>query len=402
MNKQKTTLTACCGAHVVHDGLTDVLYVLLPLVAQAFGLNYAQVGLIRTANRAAMSALQLPAGMLAERYGERILLVAGTLCAGLGFLALGYSTGFLAILVSLFIAGCGGAFQHPLSSAMISHVYPQSGRRTALGVYNFAGDVGKVGVAGLIGVMIAAGFSWQAPVLALGWLTLICAAIVGIMLAAAGTGARPNRVGRPSDDSSQITAWGLRNRQGFVALCAIEVIDGMTRTGFLTFVAFLMLAKGMPEGWAVLSVPLVAAGGMAGKLACGILAERYGTVRTIVVTEVASAAGILLVVALPGAYAYFVLPLVGIALNGTSSALYGTVGDLVEPKRVSRAFGLFYTLGSASGVVAPVAYGLLADQIGVAAAMIAAAAIVMLTIPLCLWLSNSLGRTRQTSDAAAS
>ena len=394
MNKSRTTLSACCGAHVVHDGLTDVLYVLLPLVAQAFGLNYAQVGLIRTANRAAMSALQLPAGMLAERYGERLLLVAGTACAGVGFLALGHSTGFLAILLSLFVAGCGGAFQHPLSSAMISHVYPQTGRRAALGVYNFAGDVGKVGVAGLIGLMIAAGYSWQAPVLTLGWLTLICAAIVWILLAAVGAGARPTREHRQRVAATQ-TGWGLRNRQGFVALCTIEVIDGMTRTGFLTFVAFLMLAKGMPEGWAVLSVPLVAAGGMAGKLACGFLAERYGAVRTIVVTEIASAAGIVLVVALPGAFAYFVLPLVGIALNGTSSALYGTVGDLVEPERVSRAFGLFYTLGSTSGVVAPVAYGLLADQIGVSAAMLSAAAIVTLTVPLCLWLSVSLGRTRQ-------
>jgi MFS family permease len=394
VNKSRTTLSACCGAHIVHDGLTDVLYVLLPLVAQAFGLNYAQVGLIRTANRAAMSALQLPAGVLAERYGERILLVAGTACAGVGFLALGYSTGFLAILLSLFLAGCGGAFQHPLSSAMISHVYPQAGRRTALGVYNFAGDVGKVGVAGLIGLMIAAGYSWQAPVLTLGWLTLACAAIVWILLAAVGAGSRPTREHRQQVASTQ-TGWGLRNRQGFVALCAIEVIDGMTRTGFLTFVAFLMLAKGMPEGWAVLSVPLVAAGGMAGKLACGFLAERYGTVRTIVVTEIASAAGIILVVALPGAFAYFVLPLVGIALNGTSSALYGTVGDLVEPERVSRAFGLFYTLGSTSGVVAPVAYGLLADQVGVSVAMLTAAAIVTLTIPLCLWLSASLARTRQ-------
>ena len=371
-----------------------MLYVLLPLIAQAFGLNYAQVGLIRTANRAAMSALQLPAGMLAERYGERLLLVAGTACAGFGFLALGHSTGFVAILLSLFVAGCGGAFQHPLSSSMISRVYPQAGRRTALGVYNFAGDVGKVSVAGLIGLMIAAGYDWQAPVLTLGWVTLACAAMVWILLAAAGTGAQPSREHRQHVAATQ-TGWGLRNRQGFVALCAIEVIDGMTRTGFLTFVAFLMLAKGMPDGWAVLSVPLVAAGGMAGKLACGLLAERYGTVRTIVVTEIASAAGIILVVALPGAFAYFVLPLVGVALNGTSSALYGTVGDLVEPERVSRAFGLFYTLGSASGVVAPVAYGLLADQVGVSAAMLTAAAIVTLTIPLCLWLSTSLGRTRQ-------
>ena len=32
------TLKTCCGAHVVHDGLSDVSYVLLPMLAQTFGL----------------------------------------------------------------------------------------------------------------------------------------------------------------------------------------------------------------------------------------------------------------------------------------------------------------------------------------------------------------------------
>jgi FSR family fosmidomycin resistance protein-like MFS transporter len=370
-----------------------VLYVLLPLVAQAFGLNYAQVGLIRTANRAALSILQLPAGMLAERYGERHLLVAGTACAGIGFLALGYASGFVAILASLFLAGCGSAFQHPLSSALISHAYPDTGRRAALGIYNFAGDVGKVGIAGLFGAMIAAGSGWQAPVMTLGTITVIGAALLSILLARVNGGShaihRTQHAAQPPR-----TGWGLRNPSGFAALCSIEIIDAMTRTGFLTFVAFLMLAKGVPEGWAVLSVPLVAAGGMLGKLCCGFLAERFGAVRTIAITEVASALGILMVVALPGISAYLVLPLVGIALNGTSSALYGSVGDLVEPERVSRAFGLFYTLGSASGVLAPVAYGILADKVGVGVAMLTAAALVTLTLPLCLWLSTALGQAR--------
>jgi len=396
MNRPRATLTVCSGAHVVHDGLTDVLYVLLPLIAQAFGLNYAQVGLIRTANRAAMAALQLPAGVLAERYGERSLLAAGTACAGVGFVALGYVSGFAGILAALFIAGCGGAFQHPLCSAMISHAYPIAGRRAALGIYNFAGDVGKVGVAGLFGLMIAAGIGWQAPVMALGTITLIGAVTVWFLLLFAKAGQRPVRRQERAEEPSK-NGWGLRNRSGFFALCSIEIIDAMTRTGFLTFVAFLMLAKGLPAGWAVLSVPLVAAGGMAGKLSCGFLAERYGTVRTIVFTEIASAAGIVMVVYLPGVSAYIVLPLVGVALSGTSSALYGTVADLVEPDRVSRAFGLFYTLGSASGVVAPVAYGILADQVGVSTSMLAAAAIVMLTVPLCLWLNVTLARTPRTA-----
>src|SRR4026209_2602534 len=86
----KRTLATCCATHTLHDGLSDVSYVLLPLLAQTFGLSLAQVGLIRSAHRTAMAAFQIPAGLIAERFGERNLLALGTLLAGCAFVALGY------------------------------------------------------------------------------------------------------------------------------------------------------------------------------------------------------------------------------------------------------------------------------------------------------------------------
>jgi len=394
MTKSRATLATCSGAHILHDGLTDVLYVLLPVLAQAFGLNYLQVGLLRSANKAALALFQLPAGVLSERYGERSLLVLGTVLAGLGFVALGFASGFIAILIALFIAGLGGAFQHPLSSAMISRAYPDAGRRVALGTYNFAGDVGKVAVAGIFSLCIAAGIDWQTPAVALGGIALLSAAAFGVLLGSAGVGLRPTRSKTHADGSNK-SGWGLRNRDGYIALTLIEIVDSSMRSAFLTFVAFLMLAKGMPEGWALLSVPLVAGGGMAGKLACGYLAERVGPVRTIVITQSTCAMGIIALVYLPGLSAYVLLPFVGLALNGTSSALYGTVGDLVEPERISRAFGLFYTVGSTCGVVAPLVYGVLADQVGVATTMLTIAGATLCCLPATLWLKRSLARVHR-------
>ena len=98
----KRTLTTCCTAHTVHDGLSDVTYVLLPLLAQTFGLSLAQVGMIRSAHRVAMAAFQIPAGLFAERFGERNLLALGTAIAGAAFVALGYASGFWMILFALF------------------------------------------------------------------------------------------------------------------------------------------------------------------------------------------------------------------------------------------------------------------------------------------------------------
>src|SRR5438445_660785 len=76
--RARAVLATASGTHFVHDGFSDILYVLLPVWAQEFRLNLTQVGLIRTAYTAAMASFQIPAGLLAERWGERRLLAART------------------------------------------------------------------------------------------------------------------------------------------------------------------------------------------------------------------------------------------------------------------------------------------------------------------------------------
>jgi MFS family permease len=121
---------------------------------------------------------------------------------------------------------------------------------------------------------------------------------------------------------------------------------------------------------------------MAGKLACGFLAERYGVARMIVLTEIATGCGILATLALPGATSFLLLPLIGVVLNGTSSVLYATVGDYVEQDRLPRAFGLIYTLGSLCGIAAPLGYGLLGDLRGVETSIAVIGIAIFLTVPL--------------------
>ncbi len=373
----KRTLSICSAVHTLHDGLSDVTYVLLPLLANAFGLSLAQVGVIRGAHRAAMAAFQIPAGILAERIGERGLLAFGTGLAGVAFIALGYAQGFWAILAALFFAGMGSAVQHPLASTLVSRAFPIQGRRAALGTYNFSGDVGKFAFGGLVSLLLVAGVSWQAPVIGFG-VAAIAMALAVLALLAAQTAAAP--IHAPT--APRATDWGIHDRPRFLALCAIEVLDSSTRSAFLTFIAFLLLAKGLPTGWAVAAVPLVLAGGMAGKLACGVLAERIGVPRMIVATEIATAVGIFVVLALPAEGALLLLPLLGVVVQGTSSVLYATIGEYVRTERLSRAFGLFYTVGSVCGILAPLGFGLLGDRFGVHTAIAALGAMILLTLPL--------------------
>src|SRR5574337_330731 len=136
----RRTLAACCGAHALHDGFTDLLYVLLPVWQQAFGLSLAQAGLLKTLYSGSMAALQVPSSLVAERAGERAVLALGTLVAAAGFLAAGWAGGFAGLAACHVLGGVGASVQHPIGSSLKSRAFEGPRLRAALGTYNFAGE----------------------------------------------------------------------------------------------------------------------------------------------------------------------------------------------------------------------------------------------------------------------
>jgi len=155
--RSRRLLGICCTTHGAHDGLSDMLYVLLPVLAEQFGLSLIQVAFVRSAHRTAMALFQFPAALLSERLGERTLLVGGTALAGAAFILAALLSGFPALLAMLFLAGLGQAVQHPLCSSILSSTTREGGRRVALGTYNFAGDLGKFAITGSCSLLLAAG-----------------------------------------------------------------------------------------------------------------------------------------------------------------------------------------------------------------------------------------------------
>ena len=378
--RARATLAICGAIHFLHDGFSDILYVLLPVWAAEYHLSFAQVGLLRTAYTGGMASFQIPAGILAERWGERGLLTAGTALMALGFLALGFAGAFVGLALLLLVAGLGSGVQHPLSSSLVSKAYETGPRRTALGTFNFSGDLGKVTVPALIALATVA-VGWRRATGAYALLGLLAAVGIFLVLGRLGEGSAPSeRRGKGPDGPHG--GWGIRDRRGFQALSAIGIIDNTTRTAFLTFLPFLLIAKGSTVEKVGLGLALVFAGGATGKFVCGVMAERIGVIRTVILTELVTGGGILLLLALPLAPALVLLPILGVGLNGTSSVLYGTVADLVTPERRSRAYGLFYTLGVGFGSVAPSIYGVMSDFAGVPVALGTIGVLVLTTIPL--------------------
>jgi FSR family fosmidomycin resistance protein-like MFS transporter len=387
VSAERRTLATTCAAHFVHDGIADAFYVLLPIWAQAFGLSYVQVGTLRMAYSTAMACLQLPAGMLAERVGERTLLVVGSVLAGAAFALLATSQSYADLGALILLCGVGSAVQHPIASSLISQVYAPASRRAALGVYNFIGDVGKMAVAAAIGLGIVA-IGWRSSVVLYG-VIVACVGIVALLVltSLASNAPRERAVPPPS-----ATGWGFTDPVGFALLSSIQLIDSACRTGFLTFFPFLLIAKGAGAASVGFALALVFIGGAAGKLVCGLVAERVGILRTVILTELATGVLIAAAVALPLAGAMLLLVPVGVALNGTSSVLYGTVAEFVREDRQSRSFGLFYSLGSAAGATAPLVFGVVSDLAGVPLALFAIAGLAVTTVPIALLLDPHVAK----------
>lgn len=391
VSTSRITLATVCGVHAIQDGLYATVYVLLPVIAPVFGLSYVQVGSVRAAFSAAMTLLQIPSGVLAERFGERILLAFGLVCAGLGYLIVAASPGLTILLSGVFLAGLGAAFQHAPSSSLIVRVFEHGGQRAALGAYNAAGDVGKLALTAAFSLALGVGFAWYQAIAGLGFLAVVPAVAVFIVLHRLDVGGRP-ATSTEAPDRTEVRGWGIRDRGGFATLAAIVFLDLAVQSGFLTFLAFLMSEKQVPTSLAAFAVVLSLTGGVFGKLGCGFLTDRIGARKSLTVVQCLTASGIIAVMASPPMISFFILPFLGVVLQGSSTITYGSVSDLVDRERQSRGFAFIYSVSSAAAIIGPIAFGTIGDRLGLVTAMLAMAVAVGLTLPLSVLLPT---RTRK-------
>jgi MFS transporter, FSR family, fosmidomycin resistance protein len=380
-SRARRTLVLAGVAHALHDGFSDMTYVLLPVWQAQFALGYGSLAVLRALYSAPLAIFQVPSGHLARHLNARTVLVLGTVLSAGGFALAGLSGGLAGLGVSLALAGAGGSTQHPLASAAVSRAYGK-GARGPLGTYNFAGDVGKATLPPTLSLLLTV-MGWRPALWVMAGLGALVAGVVRWLMPPVARAAHAVESEAPSGHPGA-------GRGAFGLLLAIGVLDSAARMGFLLFLPFLLKAKGASLTTVGLALSLVFIGGAFGKAACGWLGARLGLLATVVATEVGTAATALTVLVLPLAPSMALLPLVGVMLNGTSSVLYGTVPELVEARRIERAFALFYTGTIGSGALSPILYGSLGDAAGPVWAVVAAAGTALAVVPLMVLLSPRL------------
>jgi FSR family fosmidomycin resistance protein-like MFS transporter len=385
-NRRKALLTGGL-AHVIHDGFTDMLYVFFPIWQAQFSLSFTEIGLLKTLFSGTMAGFQIPAGMLASRIGEIRLLLIGTVLTSSAILLLGWSATPILLGCLLIVGGLGESVQHPLSSSLISKVYidPKE-RRTALSTFNVAGDIGKLILPAAAATLITE-YNWQTASHLLGAVGMVVAVFLFLLSRKFLQVSLTSTEEKFQAGGSSI---GWKGYQSFWSLSVIGIIDSATRMGFLTFFPFLLQEKGAGVATIGLALSLVFAGGATGKLVCGRLATKLGILRTVITTEVVTALSIWGILILPLHTALMLSPVLGIALNGTSSVLYGSVPELVSEEHCKQAFAIFYTATIGAGAVSPFLYGMASDIISIKMAVVLIGFIVLVILPLTIPLKGKL------------
>ena len=367
-------------AHFIHDG-----YVFFPIWQAQFSLTFTEIGFLKTLFSGTMAGFQVPSSYLACRIGGIRLLVLGTVLTSVSLFLYGWAPTLVVLGCLLIAGGLGSSVQHPLSSSLISNAYTDNdARRVALSTFNVAGDIGKLLLPAGASLIISQ-YSWQAASQVMG---IVGIGIAIILFINSKNVIYQNAQPENGKRASRSLLW--KASKGFWALLMIGMIDSSTRMGFLTFFPFVLQEKGAVVTTIGLALSLIFAGGAMGKFVCGLLATKVGVLRSVIITEVLTSLCIFGMLSFSLHIEIMLSLLLGVALNGTSSVLYGSVPELVPEENRQQAFAIFYTATIASGAFSPWLYGAASDIIGIKTSVILIALVVLFVIPLTIPIKRKL------------
>jgi MFS family permease len=125
---------------LITDGVRDIAfslsYNLMPVyLEQIGGMTYQQIGWLGSVFGASMMLVTMPAGMLADRKGERLGIVIGFLLEFVAMFTFMQVTSFWGYALVWALFGLGGGMMSPAYNSLISKAVPEKLRGTAFGLF---------------------------------------------------------------------------------------------------------------------------------------------------------------------------------------------------------------------------------------------------------------------------
>ncbi len=280
-------------------------YPFAPELARGLAVSLPAVSALVAANPA--TGLLSPFfGPLGDRFGHRIVILAGVALLSLAMLGAAFFPYYEVLFAAFLLAGMSKAALDPSILSYVAERVPYRRRGTAIGIaeMGWAGST-LVGVP-LVGILMAR-YGWQSPFFAIGIASLIGTAVLFFLLSGNGRAATGGKA-----RGSLLSSWGevLRSRPAMGVLGFAFFISAANDLFFMVFGAWMeesfhlsLIALGS-------SVFVVGIAELLGEIAVASLSDRIGLQRGVVLGTALSAA------------AYGMIPVLGRSAPGALAVLF--------------------------------------------------------------------------------
>jgi MFS family permease len=349
-------------AHFFSHFYQMLLPPIFPLLTAAFGIGYAELGLLSTLSSATSGVSQTIAGILVDRLGSARVLVGGLALYSAAIVAIGLAPSFWWLMPLAVVAGFGNCVFHPADYAiMTTRVDPlRLGR--AYGAHTLAGNIGWV-AAPIAMLSLTAICGWRTALMILGgtgFAFTLCLAWQSAALCAPPTAPGPI----PSRVTAQPTSVYL---SAPILMCfAYFTLLSIAQVGLQTFLPSAVVAAfGTSIEQANLMLTCFLLASSLGILVGGILADRVPKPGLLIGSGLAVSALFSLGLALPA----LSLPALGVCASLCGFAFGATIParDLIvrgaaPANATGKTFGFVYSGLDLGGAIAPPIFGLLLDH----------------------------------------
>jgi MFS family permease len=279
-SNEKKILILTSAAHYLTHFFVLAFPVLVMPISRDLSMEPAAVIKISFPMYLCYGLLAIPWGYLSDRIDARLMMSAGMILAGVGFLAAGLAESVERLALCLAMIGVGCSAYHPSGLALLSKGIRVRGR--ALGINGLWGNFGIASVPLVAGISTYV-MGWQNTLLAFG--------LLGVLLGIACL-AVPFSIGREDLQRGESVA-GRRAVTLFLILCAAMVFSGLMYRGYTVILPTFfesklaglgaLLSSVLGDGHAVsaadtLAATLITCGvyliGMVGQLIGGWVADR--------------------------------------------------------------------------------------------------------------------------------
>ncbi len=344
--------------HLLNDMIQSVIPALYPLLKDKFGFNFAQIGIITLVFQMTSSVFQPFVGNYADRHPQPYSLALGMCFTLAGLLALAFAPGFIAILLSVALIGCGSSVFHPEASRVAQMA--SGGRKSlAQSIFQVGGNGGSA-----VGPLLAALIVMPYGQHAVGWFAL-AAMLAAALLTRVGCWYSlmlkqlKATHGRRAAATCTLPAKTVRMALAILVLMIFsKYFFNACMTSYFTFFLIDKFGVSVQESQYCLFAYLAAFA--AGTLLGGFLGDRYGRKYVILFSILGAAPFTLLLPYLNLAGTVIMSVLTGLIIASAFSAIVVYATDL-KPDKVGMIAGVFFGLMFGLGGIGSAFFGWLAD-----------------------------------------